>query len=52
MWCPGWRLRSEKRQECQLLSLLFNKVSGVLAMATREEKEIQIGKDVKLIGVG
>lgn len=32
------------------MSLLFNKVSGVLAMATREEKEIQIGKEeVKLL---
>ena len=44
-------LRSGRRQECPLLSLLFNIVLEVLATAIREEKEIkgmQIGKEVKL----
>ena len=44
-------LRSEKRQGCPLLPLLFNIVLEVPAMAIREEKEIKgikIGKDVKL----
>ena len=45
-------LRSGTRQGCQVLSLLFNIVLEVLAIAFREEKEIngiQIGKEeVKL----
>ena len=44
-------LRSGTRQGCLLSQLLFNMVLEVLAMATREEKEIkgiQIGKEVKL----
>ena len=44
-------LRSGARQGCPFLSLLFNIVLEVLAIAIREEKEIkriQIGKEVKL----
>ena len=44
-------LRSETRQACPLLPILFNIVLEVLASAIREEKEIkviQIRKEVKL----
>ena len=44
-------LRSETRQACPLLPILFNIVLEVLASAFREEKEIkviQIRKEVKL----
>ena len=44
-------LRSETRQVCPLLPILFNIVLEVLASAIREEKEIkviQIRKEVKL----
>ena len=44
-------LRSETRQGCSLLPVLFNKVLELLATAIREEKEtkgIQIRKEVKL----
>ena len=44
-------LKSETRQGCPLLPLIFNIVLEVLATALREEKEIkgiQIGKEVKL----
>ena len=44
-------LRSETRQGCPLSPLLFNIVLEVLAMTTRDEKEIkeiQIGKEAKL----
>ena len=41
-------LRSETRQVCPLLPILFNIVLEVLASAIREEKEIQIGKEVKV----
>ena len=34
-------LRSEGRQGCPFLSLLFNIILEVLAMAIREEKEIK-----------
>ena len=47
----AFTLRSGARQECPLLTLLFNIVLEVLAMVIREEKEIkgiQIGKEVKL----
>ena len=42
-------LRSGRKQRCPLSPLLFNTVLEVLAMASREEKEIQriqIGKEV------
>ena len=42
-------LRSGTKQRCPLSPLLFNTVLEVLAMASREEKEIQriqIGKEV------
>ena len=42
-------LRSGTRQECPLSSLLFNIVLEVLAMGIREEKGIQIRKEVKLL---
>ena len=44
-------LRSETRQACPLLPILFNIVLEVLATAIREEKEIkgiQIRKEVKV----
>ena len=41
-------VRSGTRRGCPLLPLLFNIVLEVLAMAIREEKEIQIGKEEKL----
>ena len=44
-------LRSGTRQECPLLTLLFNIILEALATAIREEKEIkgiQIRKEVKL----
>ena len=37
-------LRSGTRQECLLLSLLFNIVLGVISIAIREEKEIKESK--------
>ena len=43
-------LRSEIRQGCSLLPLLFNTFLEILATVIREEKEtkgIQIGKEVK-----
>ena len=43
-------VRSEIRQECPLLALLFNIVLEVLATAIREEKEMKgthVGKEVK-----
>ena len=41
-------LRSGTRQGCPLSSLLFSIVLEVLAMSIREEKGIQIGKEVEL----
>ena len=40
-------IRSGTRQECPLLSLLFNIVLKALAIATREEKEIKKNPDWK-----
>ena len=40
-------LRSETRQECPLLQLLFNIVLEVLAKAIREEKEIKESRSEK-----
>ena len=42
-------LRSGTRQGCSLSPLLFNIVLKVLATAIREEKGIQIRKEVKLL---
>ena len=42
-------LRSGTRQRCPLSPLLFNIVLEVLAMGIREEKGIQIRKEVKLL---
>ena len=44
-------LKSGTRQVCPLSPLLFNIVLEVLATAIREEKGIQIGKEVKLFTV-
>ena len=41
-------LKSGTRKGCPLSPLLFNMLLKVLATVTREEKEIQIGKEVKL----
>ena len=41
-------LRSGTKQSCPLSPLLFNIVLDLLATAIREEKGIQIGKEVKL----
>ena len=41
-------LRSGTQQGCPILPLLFNILLEVLATAIREEKGIQIGKEVKL----
>ena len=40
-------LRSETRQGCSLLPVLFNKVLELLAIAFREEKEIKESKSEK-----